>query len=71
MPYQQLYDNDAGYKNESINLESKIKRFFQNIIEEYSEYNALELLGLACSAITNAFHEVSIKRRLSHDEPST
>ncbi len=62
--YEYLYDNVDGYTARAMRLSNKLEEQFARTIKDFYEFNALELLGLMHLALQNAYHRVSIQRRL-------
>lgn len=63
-----IYHNKHGYSGDAHKITLRVREFVINILEEYPEYNALELTGLIHNAIIDAFCRVSIERRLGPHE---
>ena len=60
-----LYDNKDGYENEALRIMEKASEFAQEVLMDYSNENALEILGLIHNGIGSGFCHVSIERRLA------
>ena len=60
-----LYDNNDGYSEEALCILSKAERWVKQLLLDYPEYNALELLALILKGADSAQVSVSIERRLS------